>query len=144
MAGLENHPNVFSFEGRMWVSELPREEMRRQLVEQRAWDAATARQQRWWVAIGIGAALGIAAVLTLGIFTGVDPTAYLLVLPLGFGIGAVLGALVNKRLVGDSVSSTPRPVLSPVTKVPASVSRNARSDASARELIEWSKRGFVS
>jgi hypothetical protein len=143
MANLDNHPNVFRFEGRLWVSELPRDEMLRQFSEQRAWDAATARQERWWIAIGIGAALGVAATLAIGIFTGVAPTAYLLALPLGFGVGAVLGAVVNKRIVGDSVPSTPRPSIAAVRRIPRSVERRAPEDATAADLIAWSERGFV-
>ena len=143
MAGLEDHPNVFEFEGRMWVSELPRDEMRGQLVEQRAWDSATARQQRWWIAIGIGAAIGVAVALGVGVVTGVAPTAYLLALPLGFGVGAVLGAVVNRRILGDAVPTTVRPVIAEATRVPSSVARNAPPDTSARDLIAWSKRGFV-
>jgi len=143
MSDLDNHPNVFRFEGRLWVSELPKDEMRRQLLEQRSWDAATARQERWWIAIAIGAGLGVAATLGIGIATGVAPTAYLLALPLGFGVGAVLGALVNKRIVGDSVPPTPRPTIATLRRVPKSVERRAPADATAADLLAWSEQGFV-
>jgi hypothetical protein len=144
MAELEYHPNVFRFEGRLWVSELPKDEMLRQLTEQRSWDAATARQERWWIAIAVGAGLGVAATLGIGIATGVAPTAYLLALPLGFGVGAVLGAVVNRRIVGSTAPSTPRPAIATVRRVPNSVARHAPADASASDLLAWSERGFVS
>ena len=44
---LDTHPNVFRTDGRLWVSELPGAEARAQLVEQRAWDDAHLKSQRW-------------------------------------------------------------------------------------------------
>lgn len=141
---LDDHPNVFRYEGKLWVSELPREEAHRQLVAQRAWDAATAKQQRWWVAIVVGAAVGVLAVLGLGIALGAPPVIYLFVLPVGFGAGAVLGAVVNKRLLGvEALPATERPEVVHLTKVPFLVARRAAADATAREIIDASTRGFL-
>jgi hypothetical protein len=143
---LDDHPNVFRHEGRLWVSELPRDEARAQLIAQRTWDAANAKLQRWWVAIAIGAALGTAATLGLGTLGGLAPAVYLVLLPLGFAVGAVVGALINKRFNAPDAqhASLPaRPVTTPLTRVPSRVASKASSDASASDLIEWSRRGFV-
>lgn len=144
---LTDHPNVFRYEGRLWVSELPREEALHQLVEQRKWDAANAKLQRWWVAIVIGAVLGVAATLGLGALVNLPPYVYLLLLPVGFGAGAVLGALMNKRFNAPDAqhASLPaRPATTPLTRVPPRVASKAPADVAAKQLIEWSKRGFVS
>jgi hypothetical protein len=146
--GLDDHPNVFRFEGRLWVSESPREDALRQFQAQRAWDSATAKAQRWWVAIGAGAAVGVGAVLALGIATGAPPVLYLFVLPIAFAFGAVVGAMINKRMLGAGSASgpdsaTPRPSIPALTRVPARVAARAPADSSARDLIEWSHRGSV-
>ena len=141
-----DHPNVFRFEGRTWVSALPREVALAQLTSQRAWDASNAKLQRWWVAIAIGAAIGTAGTLALGNAAGLAPAIYLVLLPVGFGVGAVLGALVNKRFFAPEAqheSLGPRPVITELTRIPSRVVRAAPPDASTADLIEWSKRGFV-
>lgn len=142
---IDDHPNVFRYEGRRWVSELPRERALEQLVAQRAWDAQNARLQRWWVAIAIGAAVGTAGTLALGTLANLAPAVYLILLPIGFGAGAVLGALVNKRTNPEAAHASlpPRPATTPLTRVPSRVASNAPNDASASDLIAWSKRGFV-
>ena len=138
---LDDHPNVFRFEGKLWVSELPRDEARTQLIEQRAWDAANTKLQRWWVAIAIGAAVGVGVTLLLGTVSGLPPYVYLLLLPVGFGAGAVLGALVNKRFnapESQHASLPSRPVTVELTRVPSRVAAKAPGTATARQLIEWS------
>lgn len=145
---LDDHPNVFRYEGKLWVSLEPREVAHAQLVAQRAWDAAQAKQQRWWPAIAIGAAVGTAAVLGLGIFLGMPPAIYLFVLPVGFGVGAVLGASVNKRLLGSNdlgpdAPATARPQIPRLVRVPPGVARKAAPDSTASDLIAWSTRGFL-
>jgi hypothetical protein len=143
---LDDHPNVFRHEGRTWVSELPREQALAQLIAQRQWDASNAKLQRWWVAIAIGAALGTAATLGFGTLGALAPAVYLILLPVGFGVGAVVGALINKRFNAPDArhASLPeRPALTTLTRVPARVAAKAPADASATDLIEWSRRGFV-
>lgn len=143
---LENNPYVFRFEGRLWVSETPREVALAQLQSQREWDRQNARLQRWWVAITLGAVLGVIATLLLGTSAGLAPAIYLVLLPIGFGAGAVLGALVNKRFFAPELhhgSLPPRPELAKLTKIPPRVARAAPAEASARDLIAWSTRGFV-
>ena len=142
---LDDHPNVFRYEGRTWVSLAPREDAITQLRTQRAWDAANAKLQRWWVAITIGAVAGVAATLAFGTAAALAPAVYLLLLPIGFGIGAVLGALVNKRFnpTAQHASLPARPTTVPLTQVPPRVARAAPADARAIDLIEWSHRGFV-
>ena len=142
---IDDHPNVFRYEGRTWVSELPRERALEQLKAQRAWDAQNAKLQRWWVAIAIGAAVGVVGTLALGTLGNLAPAVYLVLLPIGFGAGAVLGALVNKRTNPEAAHASlpPRPVTTPLTRVPSRVASKATNDASANDLIEWSKRGFV-
>ena len=143
---LDDHPNVFRYEGRTWVSLAPRDEALAQLQKQRAWDAANAKLQRWWVAITIGAVVGVATTLTFGTSAALAPAVYLLLLPIGFGVGAVLGAIVNKWLHAPDRhhSSLPaRPSTVALTQMPPRVVRAAPPDASAIELIEWSNRGFV-
>ena len=143
---LDDHPNVFRFEGHTWVSQAPRSEAAAQLRAQRQWDASNAKLQRWWVAISIGAVLGVAATFTFGVTTNLDPTVYLLSLPVGFGAGAILGALVNKRFNAPDrqhASLPARPTTVPLTKVPPRVARAAPPHATATEIIEWSERGFV-
>jgi len=143
---LDNHPNVFRLEGRTWVSEAPRDDALAQLRAQRAWDSANAKLQRWWVAIIIGAVLGVAATLGFGIAAELAPTVYLLSLPAGFGAGAILGALLNKWFLAPDrqhASLPERPTTVQLTQVPSRVARAAPPHASATELIEWSTRGFV-
>lgn len=143
---LDEHPNVFRFEGHNWVSLAPRDEAFSQLRAQRAWDKENAKLQRWWVAMTIGAAIGVGATLWWGTTGNVDPTLYLLVLPLGFGGGAILGALVNKRFNAPErkhASLPDRPTTVPLTVVPSRVAKAAPEYATAVEIIEWSNRGFV-
>ncbi|MFZ2963411.1 MAG: hypothetical protein WA006_01865 [Rhodoglobus sp.] len=106
---LEDHPNVFRYEGRTWVSLAPRDEARAALAAQRAWDAATARAQRWWVAIAIG---------------------------------AVLGAMVNKRFNpgAGAAQATERTGVPELTRVPASLAHRISDDATAAEIIERARR----
>ncbi len=89
---LEEHPHVFRYDGRLWVSALPGAEARAQLVAQRAWDNAHLKSQHWTAAIVIGAIVGTGVMLGLGVATGLAPAIYLVLLPLAFGAGAVLGA----------------------------------------------------
>ena len=142
---LDENPWVFRFEGKLWVSETPRERAISELRAQRAWDAPNARLQRWWMAIAIGAVVGVVATLALGNATGIPPAVYLFALPVGFGIGAVLGALVNKRITPESrhASLPERPCAPFLVRVPPRVASKAPADASARDLIDWSQRGYV-
>ena len=142
---LDQNPWVFRFEGRLWVSETPRERAHSELKAQRAWDAQNAKLQRWWVAIAIGAAVGVVVTLAVGTVAGLAPAVYLVLLPVGFGAGAVLGALVNKRVNPEAAhASLPaRPTTPFLVRVPPRVASKAPSDASARDLIEWSQRGYV-
>jgi hypothetical protein len=143
---LDSHPNVFRFDGRLWVSELPGSEASAQLAAQRAWDSAHIKSQRWVPALVIGAVLGTAATLALGTWGGIAPALYLVLLPVGFGVGAVLGAVVNKRLLGDRLTDVPptfRPTTVELTRIPSSVARRTDEHTSADDLIAWSKQGFV-
>jgi hypothetical protein len=143
---LQEHPYAFRYEGRWWVSETLRDEAHRRLVAQREWDARNARAQRWWVAISIGAALGVGLAFGLGVLVDLAPFVYLVALPVGFGVGAVLGALVNKRVQGKDAahqSMAKRPSIPPLTLIPRGVARRATDDASAADLIRWSKQGYV-
>jgi hypothetical protein len=139
---LEDHPNVFRFEGRTWVSLAPRDEARAALAAQRAWDAATARAQRWWVAIAVGAVLGTAIVFAVGVLTGAPPFLNLIVLPIGFAFGAVLGAMVNKRFNPGAVAAqaSARPEVPELTRVPASLARRIDPEATAAEIIALARR----
>jgi len=144
---LEDHPNVFRFEGRLWVSELPREEARAQFVAQRSWDASHVKAERWGWAIAIGAIVGSAATIGLGTLAGIAPAIYLVLLPIGFAVGAVLGAVVNKRILAAAhiqPATTPRPVLDDVTRIPAAVARKADADTPLADLVTWSKQGYIS
>ena len=142
---LDDNPWVFRYEGKLWVSETGRERALSELRAQREWDALNAKLQRWWVAIAIGAVVGVVLTLALGTATAVPPAIYLFALPIGFGIGAVLGALVNKRVTPESahVSLPQRPTTPLLVRVPPRVAAKAPSDASARDLIDWSQRGYV-
>jgi len=142
---LDGNPWVFRYEGKLWVSEAPRERALSELRAQRAWDSQNAKLQRWWVAIAIGAAIGVGGTLALGTVTGIAPAVYLVLLPVGFGVGAVLGALVNKRITPDAAheSLPARPSTPFLVKVPPRVASKAPADASARDLIDWSQRGYV-
>lgn len=143
---LDNHPHVFRFEGHTWVSLANRDDALAQLRTQRAWDATNAKLQRWWIAITIGAVAGVVITLALGTAARLDPTVYLLSLPFGFGVGAIVGALINKRFAAPEVhhASLPaRPTTVALTKVPPRVAHQAPPDATAQEIIEWSDRGFV-
>ena len=143
---LGDHPHVFRYEGRTWVSTATREVALAQLQQQRAWDSANAKLQRWWLAITLGAAAGVAATLALGTAGGLAPAVYLLLLPIGFGAGAVLGALVNKRFNSPEphhASLPARPSTVALTQIPARVARDAPPESTTAELIEWSTRGFV-
>jgi hypothetical protein len=143
LMSLNDHPKVFQFGGKVWVSELPREQALAQLTAQRAWDVAMIRAQRWWVAITIGSALGTGVTLLLSNLVGAPLFANVVFLPIGFAIGAVLGAVVNKRILGDSlatISASERPTLVTLTKVPARVVRTADADSTVAEIVELSRR----
>src|SRR5690606_28581183 len=137
LMALDNSPHCFRFEGRLWVTEIEPEEALRQFAAQRAWDAASVRSQRWMPAVVIGAVLGIAATIAASTAVNLPIALYLFTLPVGFAIGAVLGALVNKRILGvDAAVPGDRPTMAPVTRVPYSVARKAPEDASATEIIQ--------
>ncbi len=143
---LDDHPNVFRYEGKLWVSELPREEMHAQFVAQRAWDAAHVKSEHWTLAMVIGAIVGTAATLGLGTAAGIAPALYLFLLPIGFAFGVVIAAMVNKRIVaaaGTTPATTPRPELTGLTRIPSAVARKVSDDNSVADLIAWSKQGFV-
>jgi hypothetical protein len=143
---LDDNPWVFRHEGRLWVSELPRDEMLRQLTDQRAWDAANARHERWGLAIATGAAAGVLAFFGLGSLAGLPPVINLFVLPVGYAVGAVLGAVVNKRVRAVALQNSPlpaRPVIAAMVRIPPEVLKKAPADSTARQLIDWSRRGFV-
>ena len=143
---LESHPHVFRFEGRWWVSELPAADALALLVEQRRWDAAQVRAQRWLVAVIVGAIVGTGGTLTIGALAGLAPALYLVLLPLGFGVGVVLGAVVNRRLLGDGLTAppaTPRPVTGRLLRVPPAVARFADEHTALDDLMTWSEQGFV-
>lgn len=143
---LEDHPHVFHFEGRLWVSELPRDDMRTQFAAQRAWDAANLKSEHWTLAIVLGAVVGTGATLAVGTAAGIAPALYLFVLPIGFAFGVVLASLVNRRLVAASrptAPTTPRPELAEVTRVPSAVARKTDETTPVTDLIAWSKQGFV-
>jgi len=143
---LDDHPNVFSFEGKLWVSDLPREEARAQLANQRAWDAANLRYERWGLAIGIGAVAGVFVTLGLGTLAGQPAAVNLFILPIGFAVGAVLGAVINKRVRARALENSPlppRPMIAPIIRVPPEVAKCAPHDATAPQLIDWSHRGYV-
>ena len=93
----------------------------------------------------IGAAVGVILTLAGGNAIGLAPAIYLFLLPIGFGAGAVLGALVNKRANPEAAHASlpPRTTTPFLVKVPPRVAAKAPTDASARDLIDWSQRGFV-
>jgi len=143
---LDDNPWVFRHEGKLWVSELPREQMQGQLNDQRAWDAANARHERWGFAIAIGAAAGVLVFFGLGSFAGLPAVVNLFVLPVGFGIGAVLGAVVNKRVRAVALQNSPlpvRPVIAAMVRIPPEVIKHAPHDSTGTQLMDWSRRGFV-
>jgi hypothetical protein len=70
----------------------------------------------------------------------------LFLLPLGFAVGAVLGAVVNKRVRAAALQNSPlppRPVIAAMVRIPPEVIKRAPEDATAKELLDWSRRGFV-
>jgi hypothetical protein len=143
---LDQHPYAFRYEGRWWVSETPREEAHRRLDEQRDWDRRNARAQRWWVSITIGAVLGVALAFGLGVLVNLAAFVYLVSLPVGFAVGAVVAAVLNKRIQGpeaEHASMPKRPSIPQLTLVPRGVARRATDDATAADLIRWSKQGYV-
>jgi hypothetical protein len=138
---LDDNPWVLRFDGKLWVSEVPREELERQLLAQRAWDDANAKANHWALAIGIGAVLGTAVTLGFGYVTHLPPVVNLFVLPVGFGIGAVLGGLVNERLrprrAADAALPA-RPKAAPMVKVPRRVASLTSAESTAKQIIELS------
>lgn len=134
---ITDHPNVFRYEGRFWASTEPRETAHAQLVELRRWDAATARAQRWWVAIVIGTVVGVGVVLGGGIAISAPPVIYLFALPIGFAFGAVLGALVNKRFnpAATSAATGERPRIPELVKVPQGVIRRLDNDTPIADVL---------
>ncbi|CAN5374932.1 hypothetical protein BH11ACT4_BH11ACT4_05350 [soil metagenome] len=143
---LDDNPYVFRHGGKLWVSELPREEMLRQLADQSAWDAANARHERWGLAIAIGAAAGVLVFYLLGSAAGLPPVVNLFVLPVGFAVGAVLGAVVNRRVRAVALQNSPlppRPAIAAMVRIPPEVIKRAPEDSTAKQLVDWSRRGFV-
>jgi len=143
---LENHPNVFRFEGRLWVSPEDRETAQAAFAAQRRWDAGQLRSQHWTLALALGAIAGTAATLGLGTLGGLPPVFYLILLPVGFGIGAVIGARVNRRILGSRITdvpTTPRPETPPLTRIPSAVAKRVSDVTPVADLISWSEQGFV-
>jgi hypothetical protein len=138
---LDENPRVLRFDGKLWVSEMPREELERQLLAQRAWDDANAKANHWALAISIGAVVGTALTLAIGYLTRMPPVVNLFVLPVGFGIGAVLGGLVNERLrprrPADAALPA-RPKAAPMVKVPRRVASLTDATSTAKQIIDLS------
>ena len=141
MAVLDDHPNCVRFDGKLWVSELPREELAAQLAAQRAWDNAQERANRWWLALGLGGIVGVGLAFAIFTAAGAPPVLNLFTLPIGFAIGAVLGARVNEwlrpRRAADAALGE-RPRVAPMTKVPRRVAETTPLTATAKEIIELS------
>lgn len=141
MALLDDHPNCLRFDGKLWVSELPREELQEQLLAQRRWDDANERANRWWVAIVLGGVVGTAAALGLSVALGAPPILNLFTLPIGFAVGAVVGARINEAIRPSRAADRAlgeRPRVAPMTKVPRRVAATTPLTATAREIIELS------
>lgn len=143
---LDGHPHAFRFEGRWWVSTEPAEIAYAAIVEQRRWDAAHVRSQRWTWALAIGAVVGTAATLGLGTLAGLSPAIYLVLLPLGFGAGAVVGAVINRRILGNRLLEStdgPRPTVPELVRVPPAVVRYTTAQTPVDDVVSWSREGFV-
>ncbi len=141
MAIDESHPNVVRFDNKLWVSTLPREELAAQLSAQKAWDDASARANRWALAIGIGAVAGTGITYLAATALGAPTVVNLFLLPVGFGIGAVLGGLVNERLRPSRPADAAlgeRPTVEEMTRIPRRVANTADPSLAAHELIELS------
>ena len=141
MAVDESHPNVVRFDGKLWVSELESDALIPQLAAQRAWDVAHEKANRWWLALGIGALIGVAVTLVVGGVLGAPPVLNLFILPIGFAVGAVLGARVNEKLrpgraADQALGDRPRAAL--MVRLPRHVARTAAPTSTATELIELS------
>lgn len=138
---LDDSPWVFRFDNKWFVSELPREEMLAQLRAQQEWDARNARVNRWGLSIGIGAAIGTALTLAGGWFLGAPPVLNLFLLPIGFAVGAVIGARANEGLRKsrpEDAALPDRPKAARVTKIPRRVFVTADPSLSAKEIIRLS------
>jgi hypothetical protein len=84
--------------------------------------------------------------LGLGTLAGQPPAVNLFVLPIGFAVGAVLGAVINKRVRARALENSPlppRPVIAAIVRVPVEVAKRASDDATAAQLIAWSHQGYV-
>jgi len=141
---LDNNPWVFRFDNKTFVSELPGEQALAQLEAQRTWDTQNARVNRWALAIGIGAAIGVIATFAATAALGAPPVLNLFVLPVGFAVGAVLGGKVNESLRKnrpDDASLSPRPSATAITKVPRRVVATAPEHSTAAEIIRLSTPG---
>ncbi len=139
MAVDESHPYVVRFDRKLWVSPIPSEELAAQITAQRQWDAANSQVNRWPLAIGLGAAVGTAAVYLLGSLLGAPPAVNLFILPLGFAVGAVLGAVVSERLRPRRPADAalgPRPSTAVMTRLPRHVMATADPESTAQELID--------
>lgn len=143
---LDEHPNVLRHDGRLWVSDIPRERLRAQIADQRAWDAVTARRERWGLAISLGAVAGVLVTVGIATLAGAPPVANVFILPVGFAVGAVLGAVVNKRILARAPrvpDRGPRPTVATMVRIPPEVVKRAPVDAGVEQLIRWSTRGRV-
>ncbi len=141
MAVTESHPNVVRFDRKLWVSTIASDELAAQIDAQRAWDAANSRVNRWPIAIGLGAVVGSVVTFALTALLGAPPIANLFLLPLGFAIGAVLGAVVSEQLRPRRPADAalgPRPATAVMTRLPRHVATRADADSTAQELIDLS------
>ncbi len=139
MAVDESHPNVVRFDRKLWVSPIPSDELAAQITAQRAWDVEKSRVNRWPLAIGLGAAVGTAVIYVVGSLLGAPPVVNLFILPLGFGAGAVLGAVVSERMRPSRPADAalgPRPTTAVMTRLPRHVTAQADPDSTAQELID--------
>ena len=138
---LDDSPWVFRYDNKWFVSELPREEMLAQLKAQRDWDTENARVNRWALAIGVGAAVGVVVTFVVSLWLGAPPVLNLFLLPVGFAVGAVLGGRINESLRTkrpEDADLPPRPKAAAMTKVPRRVVANSDALLSAREIIRLS------
>jgi hypothetical protein len=141
MAVDETHPNVVRFDGKLWVSEVSSEQLMPQLTAQRAWDNSNDKANKWWLALAIGGVIGVAVVWWLSATLGAPPVMNLFTLPIGFAVGAVLGARVNERLrpgrAADQALGV-RPQAAVMVRLPRRVVRTADASSTATQLIELS------
>jgi len=133
-----SHPNIVLHEGSLGLVTIPKSEARAAVERHLEWQRTSARRQSSQrLPLLIGGLLGAALLSGLGIFVwhldGFEK--YVLVVPGGFFIGAILASLIVRPRAAPLASVSP----APIQRIADEVIRNAAADSTVSDILRWSR-----